>query len=382
MIAEFLAGLAIGLVSGLIPGIHPNLVISVLGSCGIGGETLAILIIGLFPASLMSSFIPSIFFGVPEAGSAAAVLPGQRMVMRGEGLAALRTVLRSCAAAALISFALAYPMLLAFPAIYGAMRGSMALVLLALAAVMVLRSRSPLKSAAFFALSGAFGQASLNIGLADPFLPMFCGMFAIASIAAYRRGAVPRQEDGEAGSSLRFTAAGVGLGALAALVPGVGSPAQMASLITAFARLDTAAYLSAASAISVSQAILGLAASASIGKERVGAIAVLADNIDIGQNLLALSALAAVSFGISSGVLFLLRRRAAGIAGLDFSALNPILAAYLCCVCLAVDGPAGLLVLAAGTGLGWLALRLGVERTMLMGSIILPTLLLLFRIFI
>ncbi len=381
MIAEFLAGLAIGLVSGLIPGIHPNLVISVLGSCGISGEALAMLIIGLFPASLMSSFIPSIFFGVPEAGSAAAVLPGQRMVMRGEGLAALRTVLRSCAAAALISFALAYPMLLAFPAIYGAMRGSMAMVLLALAAVMVLRSRRPILSAAFFGMSGAFGQAALNIGLADPFLPMFSGMFAIASIAAYKRGAVPRQTDSGAGSSLWCTAAGVGLGALASLVPGVGSPAQMASLITAFARLDTASYLSAASAISVSQAILGLAASASIGKERVGAIAVLADNIDIGQNMLALSALAAASFGISSGIMFMLRGRAAGIAGLDFSALNPVLSAYLCLVCLVVDGPAGLLVLAAGTGLGWLALRLGVERTMLMGSIILPTLLLLFRIF-
>ncbi len=114
---HFILGLVLGFITGLLPGLHSNTIISVLSSMGLEGEELAAIIIALFPAHLIFSFIPSVFFGVPEADTALCVLPGQRMVMRGEGLKALKTLLNAAALSAIISAALFAPSLLAFPAI-------------------------------------------------------------------------------------------------------------------------------------------------------------------------------------------------------------------------------------------------------------------------
>ncbi len=379
----FLAGLAIGLLTGMVPGIHPNLVISVMGSMGIGGERLAELIIALYPASLIASFIPSIFFGIPDQGTVAAVLPGQRLTREGKGLVALRAVLVSALAAVFLSAALAYPLLWAFPLIYPAIRGWMGWILLAMCAALSLRSRGPLRYAACLLASGALGSLSFRSGMDDPFLPLFSGMFAIASIAAYRKGSVPAQADARPDSPLLvYSAAGTALGAVAVLIPGIGSSAQMASLLSLFVRMETLPFMAAMSAISVSQAILALVASASIGKERVGAVAMLAEQADIGAELPLLIGLCALSVALSACAVFALRRYASLAAAADFSILNPALAAYIAAICLIIDGVMGLAVLAAASALGILAERLEVERTSLMGAVIVPTILLLLRIFI
>ena len=70
--------------------------------------------------------------------------------------------------------------------------------------------------------------------------------------------------------------------------------------------------------------------------------------------------------------------RIARLAELDFSRINIVLAIYLVAITLTIDGLVGLAVLMIGSGLGWLTVRLGVERITLMGAIILPTMLLLF----
>jgi TctA family transporter len=113
----------------------------------------------------------------------------------------------------------------------------------------------------------------------------------------------------------------------------------------------------------------------------VGATAWLSELIDVKENLALLLALFILSIAAAALAACLLRKHAARLASVDWSILNPILAAYLVSITLAIDGPAGFAVLCVGCGIGWLCLRSGVERTCLMGSIILPTLLLLFRVF-
>ncbi|MEW6722120.1 MAG: tripartite tricarboxylate transporter permease [Candidatus Micrarchaeota archaeon] len=382
--ASYFAGFALGFLGGLVPGLHSNTLISILASLGYEGHALAFIIIALFPAHLVSSFIPAIFFGVPDADNAASSLPGHRLVRMGMGAAALRAVLLAALLAGLLAAALLLPSISFFPAAYSLIRPHLGRILLALSIFLLARTRKPLLSALIFLLSGILGSICLRSGLQDPFLPLFSGMFAMAAIASYRRGEVQGQAEGCAGGDghvARTVPAGVALGMLADLMPGIGSPSQVAAFSTIFMRSGPLGYLSLISSISVSQAVFSLATSTSIGKSRVGATAWLAQSIDVGANLPMLAALFIISLAAASLLAFAARRFLVRFADADFSGINVILASYLALITLAIDGPAGLLFLALATGVGLICLRLGVERTNLMGAIIVPTLMLLFGVF-
>lgn len=338
-------------------------------------NALAIMIIALFPAHLVVSFIPAIFFGIPEPGTVVAVMPGQRMVLRGMGIAALRTVLASCALAAMVCVGLFSLSLELFPLAYGVLRGHMGLVLLAVSAALVLRSRSAFPALCIFLLSGLLGQFSLKSGIADPFLPMFSGMFAMAAMLAYKRGKIPRQTDiGNGDGFVKYAIAGVVLGFCADLIPGVGSPAQVAAFASIFMPMNTLGYLACVSSISISEAVFSLATAASIGKSRMGATAWLAENIDIQANLPMLVAGFLASSAIAVLIVFLARRRIAELASVDFSGMNIILALYLVAITTIIDGALGIVILGLGSALGFLCIKSGAERINLMGSIIVPTL--------
>ena len=89
-------GILIGIITGLVPGIHVNLVATTLFAISpillnyFEPLSLAVFIISL---SLTHSFldtIPSIYLGAPENENALSVLPGQKMLLRGEGYQAVK----------------------------------------------------------------------------------------------------------------------------------------------------------------------------------------------------------------------------------------------------------------------------------------------------
>jgi putative membrane protein len=305
------------------------------------------------------------------------------MVLSGEGLAALKTVLLSCLLAALLAVALFVPSLGFFPIAYEAVKPYMKYALLAVSLVLVGRGRHPPASAAVFVAAGMLGTFALHTDVYDPFLPLFSGMFAMAAIATYRRTKVPEQKDSPIGFGFaKFVAVGVLLGMLADILPGIGSPAQVATFATMLMPLNTAGYLATISSISVSQAVFSLSTSASIDKSRVGATAWLSQAMEIGDNLPLLLALFVLGIALASLAAYSLRGKIAMLASLDFSKANVVIALYLAAITMVLDGGTGLLILIVSTALGWLTIRLGVERTTLMGAIIVPTLLLLFGVYV
>ncbi|MFN7991393.1 MAG: tripartite tricarboxylate transporter permease [Candidatus Micrarchaeia archaeon] len=381
--AGFLIGFLSGLLGGLLPGLHSNTLISALASSGLDRKTMATAIAALFPAHIISSFIPAIFFGVPDQGALMIALPGQRMARSGKGILALKCVILSSVAALVAAVALLPATLWFFPAVYPVLSPWMGFVLVAMTIALLAKSRRPLAGIMIFILSGMLGILSFKSGLTDPFLPLFSGMFAMAGIFSYQKGGVIEQSDEPAGKGLlRFTLYGLIIGLAAVMVPGVGSSSQAAALLAIAVPLDSIAYLAATSSITMSQAVFSLATSASIGKSRVGATAWLAGFTDIGADLPAILSVFCFSAGLASLAVYALRKKAGGLAGIDFSRFNLIFGAYLTALTFLIDGPAGLLVLGASTLCGLLALRAGAGRTTMMGAIILPTLLLLFRIFI
>jgi putative membrane protein len=381
--AGFIAGVLMGLASGLLPGLHANTVVSAIANSGIDGSMMAVVIISLFPANLITAFIPAIFFGVPEESTVVATLPGHRMLLAGKGLLALKAVLLSCGFAALLSCALFFISLDAFPVVYSALREHMEYVVLLLSGILILRSKNKALSLFFFLVSGMLGLFSLNSSMEDPFLPLFSGMFAMGTILNYRKKDMPEQKDGRVGLSfLKFSAIGVFLGMIADLLPGISSPSQVATFSSLALPMNSIGYLAALGSISVSEAVFSLATTASIGKSRIGTTVWLSKFIDIENNLLLLISLFLISSAICVLVLFLLRKKVAMIGSMDFSKMNMILAAYLFILTFLLSGITGIAVFLVASGLGWVAFRSGVERTMLMGAVIVPTLLLLFGIFI
>lgn len=380
----FLLGILIGILSGLVPGLHSNTVISVFASFGFGGEQLAFFIIALFPVHMIFSFIPSIFFGIPEQQTVVTVLPGQRMVLHGRGLAALKAILLASIFAVLISVSLFFLSLSFFEAAYALIRPYVGHALVLFSLVFLARTRSPVLSFFVFMLAGMLGYYSLNSKMADPFLPLFSGMFAMGAILNYKKSGTPVQKDEKISPDpafLRYVLVGTALGMFADLLPGISSPSQVATFLTIFLPMNTLSYLAAVSSISMGEAVFSLATSASIGKSRMGATAMLDNVFPVGQNLPLLLVLFLVSVAIAATVVYFSRNLVARLARIDFSVFNILLACYLFAIISILDGITGIAVFALASVLGFLTVRTGIERTNLMGAVILPTILLLFRIF-
>jgi len=380
----FLIGLLIGIISGLIPGLHSNTAIAILSSFGIGEEQMAVLIVALFSSHLVVSYIPSIFFGIPSDSSIVSVLPGQRMVKEGKGVLALNTVLLSILVTTLVCVAIFMFAMNAFSIVYAAIKPFVGHILLLFSIVFVLVSKNRFLTLCVFLLAGILGTASLNLKMYDVFLPLFSGFFAVSQILIYEKSAkIPKQKDEKPEFEIvKYSLLGIFLGFFADLLPGIGAPSQIAMFATILIPLTTVKYLATISAIATSEAVFSLATSASIGKSRIGATEWLSNYISISENLAMLLALFILSIAITSALVYLARKKIGKIADIDFSLLNPLILAYLAGITFILNGVMGLVILILASALGYATIKLGVNRTTLMGAIIVPTLLLLFRVFV
>jgi len=381
---SFLFGIFIGILSGLIPGLHSNTVIVILSSFDIPNEAMGAIIVAVFSSHLVTSFIPSIFFGIPSDSSVVSVLPGQRMVKEGNGIIALKTVLASILFATLVCIAIFSFSMDAFSVVYSAIKPYIGYILLAFSAVFILISKNRFLTLCIFLLAGILGQFSLNLKMYDVFLPLFSGFFAMSAILTYEKGAkIPKQKDNGVGIEIfGYALLGVALGFFADLLPGIGAPSQIAMLATIAIPMNSLGYLATISSISASEAIFSFSTSASIGKTRMGATELLGKYVSIGDNLLFLLVLFLLSIAISIAIIYFARKLIGKIAEIDFRKLNILIALYLVAIIFVLNGTNGLIVLALSSALGYTTVKLNVSRTTLMSAIIIPTLLLLFRIFI
>lgn len=378
-----LLGLILGILSGLIPGLHSNTILSFMSSFGLEQEDFSILVLMILPLHLIFSFIPSIFFGIPEHGTVLTILPGQRMVLQGKGLVALKVVILSSLIAALLSIAFSYPALFMFPFLYSLIKPYIGQVLVVFSLLFLIRTKEPVISCIVFLAAGMLGVYSLHIDMADNFLPLFSGMFAMAAILNYEKFKIPEQKDESVDFGfIKFTVFGVIAGFFADLLPGIGSPSQVATFITIFMPINTLGYLAAIASISMSEAIFSFATSASIGKSRMGATAMLSEQINIADNLLFVLCLFLFALAIAVALVYLLRKYIGKLALLDFSQFNILLAVYLLSLVFVIDGFVGLIVFVLSSILGFVTVKLGIERTTLMGAVIVPTILLIFKIFV
>ncbi len=378
LILFFLIGLILGALSGLVPGLHPNLISAIAVLQNMEYEKKAALIVSMYSAHIVFSYIPSIFFGVPDEQSAVSVLPGQRMVREGKGIVALKTTVVSVLIASIAALILIPAALRFYPLAYGFVGPHIAPILIIASAIFVFRTKNPLYALLIFLGAGFFGAYALKLDVHDAFLPLFSGFFAMGTILNYRKSRIPAQKEGNVEAGVwKYALFGALLGGLANLIPAISSPAQVAALASLFVAFESGNYLATVAAIGAGQFVFAFASSAAIDKARHGVIVNLGQVLDIGANMQALLLYFMFGIGIAAIAVFLLRKRISTLAGLDFSNFNKLLAAYLALVVFLIDGPMGLAVFAGASLIGYLTIRMGVERTMLMGGLIVPTIMLL-----
>lgn len=378
------AGILLGIFSGLLPGIHSNTIASVLSSLPIPPEFFASIIVAVLGAHIVFSFFPSVFLSIPDDTVVASVLPGHRMALAGRGreaitVCAMSVIIASSASALLLPVSIAL-----LPIAYAAISPHMVLVLASASIFLLASEREGGKiaiAAAIFLLAGALGVATMRGGVVDPLFPAFSGLFAGSGIllSFTSTKAIPKQKEGATTFDfLPYVAAGVVLGALSDLLPGIAAPAQIAIFASVFIVADDARkFLSLVASIAASHAVFAFAALVSIGKAREGSLAIMEGIKPIGTgDLPALVGVLLLSIGVSAFLLMKLSVHADRLQKIGMRNLNLGILAYLVCAVAIISGAGGLLVFATATAVGLLPPLLGVRRTHVMGLIIVPSILL------
>jgi len=421
-------GVLVGILTGLAPGLHVNnvaaLVVATQGAWATGlsgilpvlaadpgalAGSLSAFIVAAAVSHGIFDFIPSTFLGAPSEETALSVLPGHRMLLRGEGARAVELAARGALLGVLLSVALLVPLraVLADPVgLADRSRAWTGVFLIALLAALLAsegfrrgrRVRRILRAAWVQTLAAALGVAVLRgaSGVSEDIVlfPLFSGLFGLPGLllaARARVGPIPSQRietqgrpaPGELGASVRGSLAG----AAVSWLPGLSGGAA-ATLATLGSRRgsDPASYMVVLGSVSSSTAVLSVAVLFVIGRARSGAAAAVRTLLgatppwselpSVPTALVLLLGSAVLAASVSAPIAVRLARRVAS----KWSAMDPRRLAVatlvgLGALLLLLAGPAGFAMAAAATAIGLVPVVAGVRRVHLMASLLVPVLL-------
>lgn len=377
-----------GILASLLPGLHPNSISTILTPWLGSSEAWPLVLVALLGVRLALQFLPSILVSTPVGQTEIGLLPGARMMREGRGLEAVAV----CAWATALSVGLALllsPLLLPIlPALFAAVKPWTGYLLVLAAGTLILAEREIKKAGlalVVFLMAGALGAMALNLPLNDPLFALFVGFFTMpALLMGEEREAVgkkqqPQKSMGAVGKDiLPFILLGVVFGGLSDLLPGLSTPAQVATLATLAVPLSAPAhFLALVASIEASHTTFAFTSAASTGIARVGVVAMIGQIEPITEaQLPVLLGVFAIAAAVGTGALLVVGKwLMPRWHMLDWKSMSWLLALYLLVMTGLLDGWLGLLVLGMASGLGVLAWRLGVRRTHVMGSLIVPSIL-------
>ncbi len=341
---ELFLGIVFGLLSGLLPGLHPNTIALFFED--------PIFVAALLPAYALASLVPTLFLSFP----APHVIALQK-----------REYFLTTLFAALLAFfvsLLFLPLLdMVFIDLYYLISPYLLFVLVAISFILVLSDNQPVLALLLFLLSGLLGQITFTASLQEPFLPLFGGLFFVFSSNLSKISS----KDAERIYYHSFSVIPIAVlfGFLSMFLPAIGSPSQIAILLSLILPLSSPAFYVANISISMSQIVFSFLTFDVVDAARVGAI-VYSQPFFTEEILISLSISAVFSFL----ALYLLK-------SVDFSKLLPLAYIYLILANFIFNGLGGFIYLGMAIAVNLLCKHFKVRRINLMGSIILPTIFLM-----
>jgi putative membrane protein len=300
LIFACIIGVICGAVTGLIPGIHVNTVgafvfaSSATALAFLSPDVLGVFLISMSISHALLEFIPSMFLGVPEEGTVLSVLPGHHLMLEGRGKEAIRLVALGGFGAIMVTILLLPIFAFILPPLYGFLKPYIWIILIAVVIYMFIRLNRDLVSiiwsVVIFFFTGIMGWLMLNSPISSgvSLMCMFSGLFGVSTLlfSLSESSTVPPQDDEHHlhvdSNILRGILAGGIAGSILGFLPGMG-PAQGSILAQEISGggdkgENKDSFLVAMSGVNVSDALFSLIAIYLIGNPRSG-IAVYVDKL-------------------------------------------------------------------------------------------------------
>ncbi len=386
-------GVLAGIVTGITPGIHVNLVsVIVVSLAPMLLQYTSAVVLGAFIISLaiIHTFldaIPSIYLGAPDAGQVLNVLPGHRLLLKGEGHnAVLYTIVGSLGSLGL--GVMLFPLF-----IYGMMKlqplvsSIVGYVLVVMVVYMIAREKKKwFYCTAAFLLSGVLGLLVFTIpDLHQPLFPLLSGLFGFSLLimSLSDNTTIPVQDVTKkmrlsARNTIKSVGAGTGMGFIAAFLPGFGS-SQAAIIATQFVGdIGDEGFLSLVSGLNTANMLISIAAVYAIEKARNGAIVAINQLIGgVGfEEMMLFLGVALVAGGIGAVItIYGSKIFCKWIMKVNYRYLVYGILGFITVLTIYFDGWLGMVILLTATAIGLLTSVWGIAKNHLMGCLLLPVIL-------
>jgi putative membrane protein len=396
LIITLILGIFIGTLTGLFPGIHINLVGAILISLSAfllsftAPISLAVFIVALAITHSFVDFIPSIFLGVPNEDNNLSILPGHKLLLDGHGYVAIVLTVYG-GILALVLFIFFIPLFIyILPIIYIYIQRIVWIILILTSLFMIFSEKKKNKilwAIFIFLLSGLLGIATLNLPVKEPLLPLFTGLFGASSIIVSLKDKIklPVQNIYPI-KKIRLSKSSIIKGSLSTMIgspftaflPGMGSSEAAFIGTSVIEETDEKEFLFILGAINTLVMALSFITLYSINKTRTGAsvaIARLMENFN--STDLFIIILAVIISGIIASIItiFLGKILSGHISRFNYTKISYFILFLLLVLTIVLSGILGLIILITSTSLGIVAINIGIKRTILMGSLIIPTIL-------
>lgn len=397
MLAEIMIALLLGVLAGtftgLIPGIHVNLIsVLVISLSALLLQVTSPLILTVFIISLAitHSFmdpIPSIYLGAPDEAQALNVLPGHRLLNKGEGHNAITYTLIGSLGCLLLCIIFFPAFIFSMEKIYPVVKGLIGYILIAIMIFMIGKEkRKWLMSLVGFLLSGCLGLIVFNIpNLRQPLFPLLSGLFgfSILLVSLQQKSVIPKQDLNKPltiskRNAAKSISAASGVGFIAAFLPGFGSSQAAIVATNIVGDIGDEGFLSLVGGINTANMLISIATAYILNKARNGAILTvnkLLGGVDF-QAMLLFLGVALVVAGIATILTLNISKVFSKlIVRVDYSKIVWSIIIFISLLTFHFDGFVGLMILATATSIGLIVSSWGVGKNHLMGCLILPVIL-------
>lgn len=393
IIAAVLLGILSGIITGLIPGIHVNLIaLLVLSVSPFLLQLVSPVVVGVYIISLALTHtfldsLPSIYLGAPDEAQALNVLPGHRLLNRGEGHNAIVYTVIGSLGCLLLGIVLFPVFIASMEKIYPVVKGAIGYILALIMIFMIGKDKGKrLKSLVLFLMAGCLGLVVFSIpNLKQPLFPLLSGLFgfSILLVSLMQKSKIPPQDLDKPltiskKNVVKSVSAASGVGFIAAFLPGFGSSQAAIVATNIVGDVGDEGFLTLVGGINTANMLISIATAYVLHKARNGAILTvnkLLGGVGFKEMILFLG-VALVVGGIAAILAVKLSKVFSKlIVKVNYNHVVYVIVGFITLLTIYFDSFIGLVILVSATAIGLIASSWGVGKNHLMGSLILPVIL-------
>ena len=381
-------GILVGTFSGLAPGIHINLVntvmISILPTLLLYTNPLALCIF-IISMSITHTFldtIPSIYLGAPEDDKALGVLQGHKMLLKGEGYAAVYYTIYGALFALILSIILSPLMIISFNFLYPLIEPFVGYLLIVVTIIMILKDELKIWALFLFLISGTLGVIVFSLpNINEPLFPLLSGLFGVSTLILSLKDKVNikkqiiKKPKIEKTNAIKSVLSSTFAGSLISFLPGMG-PSQGAVISQTFSKKDEDPnnFLMVIGGIGTVSMLVSFVTLFALNKARNGSVIAISTIMKVDGNIFLIFLIVSLIVGITSFffTLFIAKKFSHFIVLINYQRLVLSVIALIFLICFLLSGVIGLIILVTSTAIGLIAPLKGVQRSHAMGCLILP----------